>query len=79
MDKIILNKHSVEEGINELIETQLSITKKLNSRVAYTEEECKERLELFKMSEANDYILNHLFGIQNFVYTHTEFRGVKIR
>jgi len=78
-EKIVLDKRTVENGLNKLVEIQLKITEKLNNQTAYTKEECKEKLKLFEEQEQVEYILHYLFDLQSFQYVAVDYDGVTIR
>lgn len=77
-EKIILDKQIVESGLNKLVERQLKIIEELNRGGAYTEHECKERLELIEERELIDYMLEYLFNLQSFKYTKPDYGGIVI-
>ena len=64
LEKVILNKKKVEEGLEELVQRLLKIRERLNKSSAYTEGECEERLRLIKERDYLDNILHYLFNLQ---------------
>ena len=76
--KIRLNRRMIEDGIERLISEQVCVMRKLNQESASSESECLNRLDLIQRRKQNDYILNYVFGLQNFQYTKENFNGVEI-
>lgn len=76
--KMLLNKDDIERGLNELINEQIELERKLENSTADTEFDCLQRIELIHNKERNEVILDKFFGISYDDYRMKGFGGVKI-
>lgn len=77
-EKLIVDKATIENGLNELINRHINMMKNLGI-CAYTEEDCINKLELIRKEKYIEDILRQLFDLQPFEYVGNDFGGIEIK